>query len=332
MPRAAVALGGNAVMPGADATFDEQMATVRDTVDQLAALRAEGYDFLCTHGNGPQVGNRLLEQECADTPAMPLDILVAETQAQLGAMLQRALDAALDEDFLTIVTQTVVDPDDPAFDDPTKPIGPRYTREEAEAKAFPTARVADGPDGEARYRRVVASPEPQSVVESEEIAALVERGQGVICGGGGGVPVVRGGWDDGGRPVDGERDGEKDHEKHEADADDRTLTGVPAVVDKDYTTRLLADAVGADDLVFLTDVERVYLDYGSDDAEPLDAVDAATMREHLAAGEFGAGSMRPKVEAALRFLESGGERAIVCLPDELAAAVDGEAGTRITRG
>lgn len=306
MPRAAVALGGNAVTPEANAPFDEQMSAIRTTVDQLAALHADGYDLLCTHGNGPQVGNRLLEQEQTDTPAMPLDILVAETQAQLGVMLQRALDDALDEDFLTVVTQAVVDADDPAFENPTKPVGPYYTRAEAAAREFETARVEDSPNDEGSYRRVVASPEPQSVVESEEIAAMVERGRGVICGGGGGVPVIRGGTGNG------------------------DFRGVPAVIDKDYTTQLLAEAVDADDLIFLTDIDHAYLNYGTDKEEALRDVDAATMREYLDAGEFAEGSMQPKVEACLRFLDAGGERAIICLPGELEAAVEGEAGTRVS--
>jgi carbamate kinase len=269
-------------------------------VTHLAHLHEEGYDLLLTHGNGPQVGNRLLEQAATDeTPDLPLDVRVAETQAQVGALLQRGLDAALATDFLTVVTQVVVDPDHPAFDDPTKPVGPTYDRETAEEKPFPVTEVEGG------YRRVVPSPPPETVVEREEIRAMVERGQGVICGGGGGVPVVR------------REDG---------------IEGVAAVVDKDHTSRLLGTAVGAADLVLLTDVAGVSLDYGTPDERLLDAVDAATLRDHLEAGAFddAAGSMKPKVEACLDFLDAGGERAVVTTPDRVEAALAGETGTRIT--
>lgn len=295
--RAVIALGGNALTAPGDASLDEQRDTIRATVGRLADL--DGYDFALTHGNGPQVGNRLLEQEAADTPDVTLDLLVGQTQAQLGALLQRALDGVLAEDFLTVVTQTVVDPSSDAFDDPSKPVGPWYTPEEARAKAFPTADLGRG---ERSHRRVVPSPRPQAVVEAEEIRAMVERGQGVICGGGGGVPVAR--TDDG-------------------------LTGVEAVVDKDYTSQLLATGIAADELVFLTDVSYAYVGYDTDDPTPLEDVSAETVREHLRAGEFGEGSMRPKVEACLEFLDAGGERAVIAAPGDLDRALAGETGTRI---
>ncbi|MFB6172673.1 MAG: carbamate kinase [Haloarculaceae archaeon] len=299
MRRAVVALGGNALLEDAADSFEAQLATVRETVGHLTALDRAGYDLLLTHGNGPQVGNRLLEQEASDeTPDLPLDVLVAETQAQVGAMLQRALDSALDEAYLTVVTQTVVDPDHPAFDDPTKPIGPVYDEATARAKPFPVTAVEGG------YRRVVASPPPEAVIEASELAAMVERGQGVVCGGGGGVPVVRG------------RDG---------------IEGVAAVVDKDHTSRLLATEVDAADLVFVTDVDGVYRDYGGPDEELLRDVTTADLRALLDAGEFddARGSMRPKVRAAVDFLDAGGERAVVTRQEHLEAALDGEAGTRI---
>jgi carbamate kinase len=302
MPRAAVALGGNAVTPGADADFETQMEAVRTTVAGLAGLRERGYDLLCTHGNGPQVGTRLLEQEASDAPDRPLDLLVAQTQAGLGAMLQRALDDALAEQFLTVVTQVVVDGDDPAFEDPSKPVGPYYTADEAGAEPFETARVEGGPSEARAYRRVVPSPAPQSVVEAEEIAAMVDRGQGVVCGGGGGVPMVR---------------------------TESGLEGVPAVVDKDHTTRLLAEAADAEELVFLTDVDGAYLDFGTAGERRIESATPREMREYLDAGEFGEGAMGPKVEACLEFLGSGGDRAVICLPGEVEAAVDGDAGTRI---
>ncbi len=298
MERLVAALGGNALAPDPSAPVAEQTETVRETARELAGL--DGRELVLTHGNGPQVGNRLLEQDRSDTPRLPMDVLVAETQAQLGYLLQRALDAELVGDFLTLVTQTVVDPEDPAFDDPAKPVGPWYTEAEAESKPFETADVGTGAEP---YRRVVPSPEPQRVVEAEEIKSLVERGQRVVCGGGGGVPVV-------------EREGR--------------LKGVPAVVDKDHTARLLAEAVGAPDLALVTDVDCAYRGWGSDDPEPIGETTPEEMRSLLDAGEFGAGSMRPKVEAALDFLAGDGERALICSTDTLADALDGEAGTRIS--
>jgi len=294
--RLVVALGGNALAPDPSAPIEEQTETVRATARELAALDGE---LVLTHGNGPQVGNRLLEQDRTDTPRLPMDVLVAETQAQLGYLLQRALDAELGGEFLTLVTQTVVDPDDPAFDAPSKPVGPWYTPEEAESKPFETAEVGLGAEP---YRRVVPSPEPQRVVEAEEIAALVEHGQSVVCGGGGGVPVV-------------ERNGR--------------LEGVPAVVDKDHTARLLAESVGAPTLALVTDVECAYRAWDSENPEPIGETIPKEMRDLLDAGEFGEGSMRPKVEAAIDFVEGGGERALVCNTGNLAAALAGDAGTRI---
>jgi carbamate kinase len=298
--RAVVALGGNAVVPDGDASFAEQRERIADTARRVAALAADE-DVVVTHGNGPQVGTHLLERERTDTPDRPLDVLVAETQAQLGALVQRALDGHLDGHAVTVVTQAVVDPDDPAFDDPTKPVGPWYTEAEAAAREFETRPVGDG---DTPYRRVVASPEPTEVVETDEIAALVDRSRVVVCGGGGGVPVVR---EDGG------------------------LRGVAAVVDKDYTSRRIAVAVGAETLIFLTDVSHVYLGYGTDDQRPLDDVSATRLREACAAGEFPEGSMEPKVRACLRFLDAGGDRAIVTTPDRLSAALTGETGTRISQ-
>lgn len=296
--RAVIALGGNAITEEDDDSYERQRATIRETVESLVGLR--GYDVALVHGNGPQVGNRLLEQEAADTPAMPLDVLVAETQAQLGALLQRALDSALSVDAVTVVTQVVVDPDSPAFDEPTKPVGPFYTEAEAAETAVETARVREESPA---YRRVVPSPEPRAVVEAAEIAALVDAGNPVICGGGGGVPVAR---------------------------TDQGLEGVEAVVDKDYTADLVARGIDASELVFLTDVDHAYLDYGTDEAEPLTDVTAAEMRQYLDAGEFAEGSMAPKVRACLQFLDTGGERAVIARPADLQAALDGETGTRIT--
>jgi carbamate kinase len=300
--RIVVALGGNTLL-GADTPWT--MAEQRDAIDATAATIVDaieaGYEVVLTHGNGPQVGSLLLQQERVDeTPHLPLDVLVAETQAQIGYLLQQALDNRLSggADYLTIVTQVVVDPQDSAFDDPTKPVGPFYSEAEAATKPFETRAVGTG---DRPYRRVVPSPTPRAVVELDEIGRLLDIGTPVIAGGGGGVPVVR---DDG-------------------------LRGVEAVVDKDRTSRRLAAGLGIDTLVILTDVAFASVDFGTPEQRPLREVSAATIRNHLEAGEFGTGSMEPKIDAASRFVEGAGDRAVITAPEHLMAALDGEAGTRI---
>jgi carbamate kinase len=300
--RAVIAIGGNAIAESGADEWDEQVATVRETVGELAPLVRDRYDeVVLTHGNGPQVGNRLLEQEASDeTPSLPLDVLVAETQAQLGYALQRALDGHLDRSVASLVTLVAVDREAFETAEPTKPVGPWYTAAEAESKPFETRAVGDG---ERPYRRVVRSPRPERIVEAPEIEAILDAGHSLVCGGGGGVPVVE-------QPSGG-------------------FEGVPAVVDKDYTTRQVAEVVDATDLVFLTDVPHICVGYGTDEERALTDVSAAALRDHLEAGEFPEGSMGPKVRACLAFLDGGGERAIVVHPDDVAAAVEGEAGTRI---
>jgi carbamate kinase len=297
-----VAVGGNTLLgEHGSGTIEEQLDVIERTARRISGAIDAGYDVVLTHGNGPQVGNLLLQQEnTTESPRLPLDVLVAETQAQIGYLLQQALDneVSTPTDFVTLLTQVVVDADDPAFEEPTKPIGPCYTESRAAEQPFETRRVSDAPRP---YRRVVASPAPIELVEEDEIARLVERGGLVICGGGGGVPVVR-------------EDG---------------LRGVEAVVDKDRSSSLLASTLGADTLVILTDVEYAYADYGTPDRRPLRRVTAEDMRTRLDAGEFGAGSMRPKVEACIRFVESGGERAVITSPERLLDALAADAGTQI---
>jgi carbamate kinase len=297
-----VALGGNTLLGEHGlGTIDEQLDVIARTARQISEAIRGGYDVVLTHGNGPQVGNLLLQQErVSETPELPLDVLVAETQAQIGYLLQQALDNELTDspDFITVVTQVVVDADDPAFQDPTKPIGPFYTEAEAAEKSFETRRVAAG---DRPYRRVVPSPEPVELVEGEELTRLVERGNLVITVGGGGVPVVR---DDG-------------------------LRGIEAVVDKDKASQLLASALGSDTLVILTDVEFAYVNYDTPDQRPLRRPSPKELRTHLDAGEFGEGSMEPKIEACLRFIEQGGERAVITSPEHLMDALAGETGTQV---
>jgi len=298
-----VALGGNALDSNSDGSVEPAQAVIDRTAGQLLEATEAGHDLVVTHGNGPQVGRLLLQQERTDdTPPVSLDVLVAQTQAQLGYPLQAALAEGLpgDRRALTVVTQTVVDATDPAFEEPTKPVGPFYTEREAARQPFETRQVGNG---ERPFRRVVPSPEPREVVERDEIAELLAEGTLPICAGGGGIPVVR---DDG-------------------------LRGVAAVVDKDRTSQLLASLLGAQTLVILTDVDCAYLDFGGPDQRPLGVVSPGEMRSYLDQGEFGAGSMRPKAEACLRFIDHGGDRAVITAPDSLRAALDGGAGTQILR-
>ncbi|MGZ0745768.1 amino acid kinase family protein [Haloparvum sp. AD34] len=313
MPRAIVALGGNTLLRSGEGTVAEQRERMRKTREDLRPLRERDYDVLFTHGNGPQVGNRLLAEEESSGPAEPLDVIGAETQAQVGYLLQGAFGDAFGPDPAVVVTRTRVDPDDPAFENPTKPIGPYYTESEAAGQPFETTEVHR--DGGTAYRRVVPSPRPVSVLEIDRIRTLVRDDAGpVICGGGGGVPVVA--------ADDGDGAGES--------SDTDRFEGVPAVIDKDHTSRLVAEAVDADELLLLTDVDAAYLDYGTEDQRPIGATTPSELRAHLDAGEFAAGSMQPKIEACVDFVEAVGGRAILTSPARLGDALRDEAGTRVT--
>lgn len=298
--RTVVALGGNALVSGGEGSVTEMREHLARAAPELATLAERGHDLVVTHGNGPQVGSLLREQESADTPSRPLDVLVAETQAQIGTLVVRALNDALDARAVSVVTHAVVNPDDEAFADPSKPVGPHLDADEATDANYPTREVET--EAGTVHRRVVASPEPRELLESAQVARLVEDGTPVVCGGGGGVPVLHG----------------------------ESTEGVEAVVDKDYTAELLARETDAATLLMVTDVPYAYRNYNTPDEEPIREVSAETIREYLDAGEFEAGSMRPKIDACLRFLDAGGERAIITTIDDAAAAVNGDAGTRIS--
>ncbi len=307
--RAVIALGGNAMTgPDGAATPGAQQAALAVAAGAIADVVAAGVEVVLTHGNGPQVGNLLVKNEMAAgvVPPVPLDWCVAQTQATVGFTLTDELDAALaarglDRRTAALVTRTLVDPADPHFAAPSKPIGRYLPAEEAARFLALGQRWEDrGPRG---WRRVVASPEPRSVVDAAAIAALVAAGFVVVCAGGGGVPVVA----------------------------EQPMRGVEAVIDKDLTAALLARELGADTLVVATDVPHVVLGFGTDAARPLGRVTPAEMRTHAAAGEFGSGSMGPKVEAALRFVEGGGERAVITSLENIADAVSSDAvGTVVT--
>ncbi len=297
-----VALGGNALIRhGEQGTAAEQFANLRRPMEQLAGLARE-YRLIITHGNGPQVGNLLLQQECSpQVPAMPLEILVAQTQGQIGYMIESTLDTALDaigvkKQLVSLISYVVVDEHDPAFRTPTKPIGPVYSAEQAATLPWPTMTTPKG------YRRVVASPRPLTVVEKEEIRQLMALDFVVICCGGGGIPVIREG---------------------------RAFHGVDAVIDKDLASACLATEVGVESLVIATDVPGVALGFGTESQRFLASLSVSEAERRLAAGEFPAGSMGPKVEAAAAFIRNGGRRAVICHLDDIALAVAGKAGTEL---
>ncbi|KQC03357.1 MAG: carbamate kinase [Methanoculleus sp. SDB] len=310
--KAVIALGGNAILlRGERGTAEEQFAHVRTAVREIVWLIARGDSVLITHGNGPQVGDILLKNECArDTlPIMPLDICGAESQGMIGYMIQQSLENALAEagirrPVISVVTQTVVDPADPAFADPKKPIGPFYT--EGEAALFSRDRgwmMAPADAAKTAFRRVVPSPEPLDIVEHPSIRTLVNEGFVVVAGGGGGIPVRR------------EREG--------------ALRGVEAVVDKDLAAERLATGIGAEMLLVLTDVPSAFLRYGTPDQEPLGRVGADELETLLHAGHFPEGSMGPKVRACIRFVREGGEAAVITSLDRVRDALAGTAGTRV---
>ncbi len=307
-----VALGGNAILRHNEkGTIAEQIANVRRASRQIVEIAADGYAVAVTHGNGPQVGDILLRNEIAKEtlPAMPLDVCGAESQGMIGYLLQQAMQEALrtagiDRPVATVLTQTVVDAGDPAFEKPEKPVGPFYTAGQAEIlqkeKGWQMVHISGK-----GYRRVVPSPRPITLVEGEVILRLFSAGVIVIAAGGGGVPVVTN--------------------------SNGTLSGVEGVVDKDRTAAILARIVGAEDLLILTDVECASLNYGQPDRQDIRDMTAREARRHLVAGHFAPGSMGPKVEAAITFIEAGGERATIASLDAATAALAGQSGTRIRR-
>lgn len=305
-----ITLGGNAVLPvGSSGTIDAQFATTRRTMAPVAGLIRAGLRVVLSHGNGPVVGNIVLRNEAAkgQIPPMPLFICGADSQGGLGFMIQNALRNELHllgarHPVATVVTQVEVDPADPAFSEPTKPIGPFYTPAEAAALAAEKGWTMKEDAGRG-IRRVVASPEPKHIVEIDSIRRLVESGVVVIAAGGGGIPVRR---------------------NHEG-----LLKGIDAVIDKDFAAAELARELGANVLIFVTGEPRVSVGYRTPAQRDLGELDLAELRRHQAAGEFPAGSMGPKMEAAARFLERGGKEVLVCAPENLGEALAGEDGTRI---
>jgi carbamate kinase len=311
-PIVVVALGGNALIrQGERGDVGEQLRHIRESVAFLPLLLNQGWSVLITHGNGPIVGQLLLQNEAAGdlVPAMPLDVCDADSEGSVGYLIQQTLANELNRhgvsrQVVSLVTQIVVDAEDPGFSRPSKPVGPFYPAAEAEKlrRERGWSLVEDAGRG---YRRVVPSPRPVDVVEREAIRILLDHGVVVVAAGGGGIPVTR---DENG-----------------------AMHGVEAVIDKDRASALLAKTMDARRLIILTAVEYVYTGFGQPGEKPLPLMSTETARNLLAAGEFPPGSMGPKIEAAIEFLEEGGEEVLITLPERLGEALEGKTGTRIVR-
>jgi carbamate kinase len=307
---ALIAIGGNSLIrAGERGTIDEQLANAHATARVLAAMVQRGWRIVITHGNGPQVGAALMRSERAanEVYTHPLDVCVATTQSEIGYLLQRAMEFELRQlglttPVITVLTQVRVDPADPAFANPTKPIGPFYSKKEAEEKQRRLGWniVEDSARG---WRRVVPSPEPQEVFEQHIIRKLVADGMIVIACGGGGIPVI-------------------EHEGHRVE-------GSEAVIDKDRASALLAAELEADLFVISTDARQVYLDFKKPTQRGLDRVTVDELQRHYDDGQFPPGSMGPKVESALRFLRGGGKQVIITSYEHLVDALDNRDGTHV---
>lgn len=309
---AVVALGGNALLRGNQTgTIQQQEKNTYETCINLIKLLEEDFNIVITHGNGPQVGNILLRNEAGyntyKIPKMPLDICVADSQGGIGYMVERQLRNILAEkkikkNVVTVVTQVLVDRNDPAFENPTKPVGAFYLKEEADLLARANNLIFKEDSGKRGWRRVVASPEPKDVLNKKSIKDLVKKGNIVIAVGGGGVPVYR------------------DEKKH--------LQGIEAVIDKDLASALLAYEIDADDFFILTDVPKVYLNFGKPDQTALNTITVEQAEEYQSQGHFAAGSMGPKIKAAIHFIRNGGKETIITESTQLG---NPDSGTKIVK-
>lgn len=309
---AVVALGGNALLRGDQAgTIEEQEKNSYDTLKNLVYLLKEGYQLVITHGNGPQVGNLLMKNDAGEhqynIPQMPLDVCVADSQGEIGYMLERSLRNVLrenniDREIVTLITQVVVDKNDPAFDNPTKRVGSIYSKEQADQLAKDKGWVFKAsPKKDGGYRRVVPSPTPLGVINENVIKSLASLGVIVIAVGGGGVPVY----------IDENQD----------------IRPSEAVIDKDLASSLLASRIRAHELYILTDVPYVYIDYNTPHQKVVEFLDKKDTEKHLIDGKFGEGNMAPKIRAALHFVENGGIKSVIT---EAGKLEDRKYGTKIT--
>lgn len=302
-----IALGGNAIL-AEDPTAEAQQKALEKTAQKLSTLIKAGNEVVITHGNAPQVGNLLLQQVAADSkenPALPLDTLVAMTQGSIGYWLQQALQNALNNEGIakniaTVLTQVVVDEKDPAFDTPSKPIGPFLT--EAEVKSLSESGNYKEDAGRG-WRKVVPSPKPSHIVEAEVITKMLEAGFLTIAGGGGGMPVI-------------EKGGK--------------LEGVEAVIDKDFASAKLADLIDADVFIILTGVENAYINYNQPNQKKLERVSIDEMKQYIQEKQFAAGSMLPKVESVIEYIEkSNNRKAVITSLENIDQAIEGSGGTII---
>jgi carbamate kinase len=305
-----VALGGNAIIEeGTEGTIEEQFENTRKSMKAIVGMIAEGHKVVLTHGNGPQAGVHLIRNEAASgqVPPSPLNVIVADTQGSMGYMIAQSLANALlaegiKKDVVTVVTQVEVDPNDPSMQNPSKYVGPFYKAEQVEKLRDRGWVIKEDPMR--GYRRVVPSPKPLDVVEKSIIKDLIDDGKIVIAVGGGGIPVKR-------------------------DADGM-LSGVDAVIDKDRASALLANLIDADELIILTGVDKVAINFRKPDQQLFDRLTVQECEKYLAEGQFPKGSMGPKIEAACDFIRRGGARVIITSLENATAAVDGRAGTVIT--
>jgi len=307
---AVIAFGGNALLRGNEVgTIDEQEKHTFETCKQLVGLIENDYNIIITHGNGPQVGNILLRNEAGyekyKIPQMPMDICVADSQGGIGYMIERMMRNVLNEEkikkeVITLVTQVLVDKNDPAFENPTKPVGPFYLKEEADLLAKANNWVFKKDSQNRGWRKVVASPVPLEVMNYRVIKSLANRGRIVIAVGGGGVPVYR-------------------HKNG-------YLEAIEAVIDKDLASSLLAKEIGADAFYIITDVPKVYINFNKKNQKALGKIKVSTVKKYLEKGEFGAGSMAPKIKAAIDFVKNGGKESVITNADSLTKK---NCGTRI---
>ena len=311
MAKIVVALGGNALSRDGKATAKDQLEVANQTAKELAKLVAAGHQLVIVHGNGPQIGNIILHEEAINTektPTMPIDVAGAMSQGQIGYWLQNAMRNQLESEDIkkpiaAIVTQVLVSKDDPAFKSPSKPIGPFYTEEEAK-KLSKERHFTVKEDAGRGWRKVVPSPMPLSIIESELVEIALGNGAIIVAGGGGGIPVY---YDEYGR-----------------------LVGLEAVIDKDFAAEKLAETIDADILLILTAVENVKINFKKDNEENLKTLTADEAFKYIAKGEFAAGSMLPKIEAGISFVSSGKNRTcIITNPENAINAINGKTGTQI---
>ncbi|MEM3832660.1 MAG: carbamate kinase [Thermoprotei archaeon] len=307
-----IALGGNALIKkGEKGSFEEQYKNVQRVAKLLIQLVEAGYKLVITHGNGPQVGATLLRHDAGsklfNIPIFPMDSCTAETQGFIGYIIQQALQneirlRRINKEVVTVITRVIVDKNDPAFKNPTKPVGPFYNKEEVKTllQEYPDWKIIE--DSGRGYRRVVPSPDPKSIVEFKAIKTLIENDFIVIACGGGGIPVIE---------------------------ENNELKGVEAVVDKDLASERLATLIKADRFVILTDVDAAYINYGTPNQHKIGNINVEQLKKYYTKGHFKPGSMGPKILASIRFIENGGKEAIIAHLDKLVEAVKGIEGTHI---